>query len=129
MGHRHVEIVLCWNVTLLRTMTHVHTMNLLLTPYMNERIHIVGCDSRICWLQDLVLMGCESMTEVPAWVMGMPGLRVPFEEWRVRVRNEGKETEVVVRVRPDLVDLSAHAGLVELPSARLRAFSLIFFGF
>ena len=66
-------------------------------------------------LQDLVLMGCSGMKEVPAWVMGMPGLRVPFEERRVRVREEGQETEAVVRVRPDLVDLSGRKSMVELP--------------
>ena len=60
-------------------------------------------------------MGCSSMEEVPAWVMGMPGLRVPFEERRVRVREEGQETEAVVRVRPDLVDLSGRKSMVELP--------------
>jgi hypothetical protein len=73
-------------------------------------------------LEGLLIVGCSGL-QVPAWVTALTGLRVPFEEWRLRVRNgEGKEEEVLVRVRPDMVDLSAeeHTGLVALP-AELRA--------
>jgi len=73
-------------------------------------------------LEDLLIIGCSRL-QVPAWVTALTGLRVPFEEWRLRVRNgEGKEEEVLVRVRPDMVDLSAeaHTGMVALP-ADLRA--------
>ena len=75
-------------------------------------------------LEDLLIIGCRGL-QVPAWVTSLTGLRVPFEEWRVRVRNgEGKEQEVLVRVRPDMVDLSAeaHTCLVALP-AKLRTWA------
>ena len=69
-------------------------------------------------LEDLDLMGCTGLEEVPAWVMDLPSLRVPFEDWRVRVVDEmNGYKEVVVRVRPDRVDLTAHFGLLELPAA------------
>ena len=72
-------------------------------------------------LEDLQLMGCHGLEEVPAWVTALTGLRVPFEEWRLRVQSEeGEEEEVFARVRPDKVDLTAHTGLVALPE-ELRA--------
>lgn len=90
---------------------------------------------RLSALKDLSLVGCARLKEVPAWVLRLPGLQVPFQEWRVRVsdgtvvdeeyeENSGervkiKDTEVLVRVRPDRVDLSAHE-LVELPVALRR---------
>jgi GTPase SAR1 family protein len=77
--------------------------------------------SSLTGLEDLLLMDCSGLKGVPAWVTALTGLRVPFEEWRLRVRNkQGKEEEVLARVRPDMVDLSAHTGLVALP-AELRA--------
>ena len=44
-------------------------------------------------------MDCGGLKEVPAWVTALTGLRVPFEEWRLRVWNEeGNEEEALVRV-------------------------------
>ena len=66
-------------------------------------------------------MDCRGLKEVPAWVTALTGLRVPFQEWRLRVRNtDGAEEQVQRRVRPDAVDLTAHTGLVALPE-ELRA--------
>ena len=39
---------------------------------------------------------------------------------RLRVRNSADEDEVVVRVRPEKVDLTGHRGLVELPEEMRR---------
>jgi hypothetical protein len=38
-------------------------------------------------LEDLLLMHCTAL-RVPAWVTALTGLRVPFEEWRLRVRSD-----------------------------------------
>jgi Leucine-rich repeat (LRR) protein/uncharacterized caspase-like protein/GTPase SAR1 family protein len=77
--------------------------------------------SSLTGLEDLLLMDCSGLKEVPEWVTALTGLRVLFEEWRLRVRSEeGKEEEVFARVRPDIVDLTAHTGLVALPE-ELRA--------
>ena len=83
-------------------------------------------------LQDLDLSGCCGLEEVPAWVMDLPQLAVPFTELRVRVKDkDGREREMAARVRPDAVDLSAHAGLVALPeglracAARVRALVVV----
>jgi hypothetical protein len=45
-------------------------------------------------LEDLQLTGCHRLEEVPAWVTALTGLKVPFAEWRLRVRNtEGVEEQ------------------------------------
>jgi hypothetical protein len=45
--------------------------------------------SALTGLEDLLLMDCSGLKEVPAWVTALTGLRVPFQEWRLEVRNEG----------------------------------------
>jgi hypothetical protein len=75
----------------------------------------------ITGLQDLDLSGCRGMKEVPAWVMDLLRVAVPFMEPSLRVRGDkGREHDVTARVRPDAVDLSAHTGLVALTEG-LRA--------
>ena len=77
-------------------------------------------------LEDLDLSGCRRLKEVPAWVMGLHKLKVPFMEVRLRVMSgdsgsnsegDGIEMEMVTRVRVDKVDMSAHTGLLALPEA------------
>jgi len=40
-------------------------------------------------LEDLELAGCSQLVEVPAWVMGLHKLKVPFKEVRLRVMRGG----------------------------------------
>jgi len=70
-------------------------------------------------LEDLDLSGCRRLKEVPAWVMGLHRLKMPFMEVRLRVvstaDSDSGETKVVARV--DMVDLSTHTGQLALPEA------------
>ena len=94
-------------------------------------------------LEDLRLIGCTALKDVPTWVLERQKLKGPFEEWRLQVRTlaepageqaaeqesilqggsvsrEYTDREEVSRVRRDVVDLTAHSGLVALPE-QLRA--------
>jgi len=92
-------------------------------------------------LEDLDVTGCRQLKEVPAWVMGLHKLKVPFMEVRLRVVSDDIlhvlgdrvdtevemdcwEMEVVTHVRADKVDLSTHTGLLALPEA-LRGLTTI----
>jgi hypothetical protein len=45
-------------------------------------------------MEDLLLMDCWGLKEVPAWVTALTGLRLPFEDkWRVQVRSEEAKEE------------------------------------
>ncbi len=67
-------------------------------------------------------MGCHGLEKVPAWVTTLMGLRVPFAEWHLRMRNtEGVEEQVQGRVRPDVVDLTAKTGLVVIQEELLTS--------
>ena len=74
MGHRHVEIVLCWNVTLLMTMTHLHTMSMLIYHNVNVHTSRDGPRTRISCTHHR--LGASLRSEIPVFARLKKGRHV-----------------------------------------------------